>query len=118
MRLFGFALTFFLTLSVMNAQKVNSIYVKSEEKRFKNQYRNFKTRDSIVLYKDSTFRKEENYWGFDELDSKVLYGKWKFTGRFLFLKVEKRKDSSQTISLNQTQIISLKHLHKYKKTNY
>lgn len=113
-------ITFFIFLISVNfslAQKVESIYVLTKKEKFNNHYKNYTDRDSLVLYKDSTFRRESNYWGFDEIDQKILFGKWKFSKESLLLKVKKRADSSQTIMLNETQIIKRNQLRKYKKSN-
>jgi len=100
------------------SQKLHSIYTLTKKEKFTNHYKNYTERDSLVLYKDSTFRRESNYWGFDEIDSKVLFGKWKFSKQSLLLKVEKQEDSSRTIMLNETQVINRKQLRKYKKSNH
>lgn len=114
-------ITFFIFLISVNfslAQKVESIYVLTKKEKFNNHYKNYTERDSLVLYKDSTFRRESNYWGFDEIDQKILFGKWKFSKESLLLKVEKQEDSSRTIMLNETQIINRNQLRKYKKSSY
>ena len=109
---------FLISYNFFLSQKVESIYVLTKKEKFNNHYKNYTERDSLVLYKDSTFRRESNYWGFDEIDQKILFGKWKFSKESLLLKVEKQEDSSRTIMLNETQIINRNQLRKYKKSSY
>ncbi|MNK31085.1 hypothetical protein D3C87_495080 [compost metagenome] len=100
------------------SQKLHSIYTLTKKKKFTNHYKNYIERDSLVLYKDSTFRKENHYSGFDEIDKSILFGKWKFSKKSLLLKVEKEDDSSRIIMMNETQIINRSQLKKYKKSTY
>lgn len=102
----------------IKSQKIHSIYVLNKKEKFANHYKNYSERDSLVLYKDSTFRRENNYSGFDEIDKSILFGKWKFSKKSLLLKVEKEDDSSRIIMMNETQIIYRNHLRKYKKSTY
>lgn len=112
-------LIFLISSNFFLSQKVESIYVLTKERRFNNYYKNYTERDSIVLYKDSTFRRENNYWGFDEIHNKIFLGKWKFSKEYLLLKAEKRDDSSKVTSLEPFEtIIKLNHLKKNtKKSN-
>ncbi|MCP2037566.1 hypothetical protein L1282_000662 [Chryseobacterium sp. HSC-36S06] len=100
----------------INSQKTQSIYVLTKKEKFANHYKNYTERDSLVLYKDSTFRRENNYWGFDEIDKSILFGKWKFSKKSLILKVEKKDDSSRILIVNETQIINKNRLRKFKKS--
>ncbi len=109
---------FLISSNFFLSQKVESIYVLTKKEKFTNHYQNYTERDSIVLYKDSTFRRENHYWGFDEVDNKILFGKWKFSKKHLVLNVKKRADSSRTIKLIETQIINRSQLKKYKKSSY
>ena len=111
-------LIFLISVNFSLAQNVDAIYVLTKKEKFNNHYKNYTERDSLVLYKDSTFRRESNYWGFDEIDQKILFGRWKFSKESLLLKVEKQEDSSRTIMVNETQIINRNQLIKYKKSSY
>jgi len=111
-------LLFLISVNFSFSQNVDAIYVLTKKEKFNNHYKNYTERDSLVLYKDSTFRRESNYWGFDEIDSKILFGKWKFSKESLLLNVKQRADFSQTIMMNETQIINRNQLRKYKKSTY
>ena len=111
-------LIFLISVNFSLAQNVDAIYVLTKKEKFNNHYKNYIERDSLVLYKDSTFRRENNYSGFDEIDKSILFGKWKFSKKSLLLKVEKEDDSSRIIMMNETQIIYRNHLRKYKKSTY
>ena len=109
---------FLISFNISLAQKVDAIYVLTKKEKFANHYKNYSERDSLVLYKDSTFRKENHYIGFDEIDKSILLGKWKFSKKSLLLKVEKEDDSSRIIMMNELQIINRNQLSKYKKSTY
>lgn len=106
-----FLFIFLLLFNFFLAQKVESIYVLTKKETFANKYENFTKRDSLVLYKDSTFRREKNYWGFDEINNEVYLGKWKFSKELLLLKAEKRDDSSKVTSIEPFETrIKINHL--------
>lgn len=115
MKLFLFI--FLISFNFFLSQKVESIYVLTKKEKFANKYENFTNRDSLVLYKDSTFRRENNYWGFDEINNEVFLGKWQISKELLFLKVLKRDDSSKISKIEPFEtIIKLNHLkRKYRK---
>ncbi|WDF46930.1 hypothetical protein PQ459_00275 [Chryseobacterium sp. KACC 21268] len=106
-----------LSFGFIKGQKIHSIYVLIKKEKFANHYKNYIERDSLVLYKDSTFRKENHYSGFDEIDKSILFGKWKFSKKSLQLIIQKREDSFRITMLNETQIINRSQLRKYKKSN-
>lgn len=109
-------LLFCFSLIFVSGQKVHSIYVLTTKEKFSNSFQDFTKRDSIVLYKDSTFRRENNYWGFDEIEKNIFRGKWMISKELLILKVEKREDSSKVKNLESNFIIQIKDLKReYKK---
>jgi len=108
----------FFCFGLTKSQKIHSIYALTKKEKFANHYKNYIERDSLVLYKDSTFRKENHYSGFDEINKSILFGKWKFSKKSLLLKVEKEDDSSRIIMMNEIQIINRNQLRKYKKITY
>jgi|GEM_PF-2253030 len=97
MKLFLFI--FLISSNFFLSQKVESIYVLTKKEKFNNHYKNYTERDSLVLYKDSTFRRENNYSGFDEINKDIIIGKWRFSKKYLLLKAEKRDDSSKVTSI-------------------
>lgn len=108
----------FLNWSLVQSQEVHTIYVLTRKNFYSNKYKNYTEKDSIVLYKDKTFKRIQNYWGFDELDNKTFVGKWSFSKRLLFLEIQKKQDSSEDVVINDVQAINRSHLKKYKKINY
>lgn len=104
---------FLISFNFFLAQKVESIYVLTKNEKFKNHYKNYTERDSLVLYKDSTFRRENNYWGFDEVNDEVFLGKWKISKELLLLKVLKRDDSSKISKIKPFETsVKINHLKK------
>lgn len=103
--------------TILYGQKAHSIYVKRTNKKFSNHYKNYSERDSLVLYQDFTFKREENFWGFDEINKKVILGKWNFKNKTLFLVSEKVDDSSKVKEIIpfKTSIESKDLKNKYKK---
>lgn len=115
---FLYSFAFLFSFGFISCQELHSVYVLDEKKQYAKKNQNYNQRDSLVLYKDFTFRKDYNYLGFCEIDSKILLGNWKLSKKSLLLNIEKRKDSAQIISFKETQVIRKKDLRKYKKSTF
>ncbi len=114
MKLFLFILL--ISSNFFLSQKVESIYVLTRKNIYSNKYKNHTEKDSIILYKDKTFKRIQNYWGFDELDNKTYLGEWSFSKRLLLLKLQRKQDSLEDVVINDIQSINIKFLkRKYKK---
>ncbi len=96
-----FSLLFF---NFLDAQKIHSVYVQIKRETFKNHYKNYSEYDSIILYKDSTFKKTHSYFGFDEIDKKSYSGNWSKSNKELKLFVTKRKDSSKVSKIEPFEL--------------
>ncbi len=114
MKLFLFV--FLISTNFFLSQKVESIYVLTRKNIYSNKYKNHTEKDSIILFKDKTFKRIQIYWGFDEFDNKTYLGEWSFSKRLLLLNLQRKQDSLKDVVINDIQAINRKYLkRKYKK---
>ena len=113
-----FLLFLFLVFSFgfLDCQEVHAIYALNKKSNFTNKFKNYTKKDSIILYENKTFRRYSSYWGFDEFDNGVFFGRWKFRKKQLVLQVDRREDSL-SFNLDEIQTIKKSYLKKYRKTN-
>ena len=83
----------------MEAQEIESVYLFEKEKKFSNVYRNYSETDSLILFKNKTFRKSYSYFGFDEINKTVFTGNWKKNEGVIVLHINKKIDSVNVISV-------------------
>ena len=103
--------------SFFYCQEIHSIYTLNKKSNSNNKFKNFTKKDSIILYENRKFRRYSSYWGFDEFDNGVYYGRWKFRKKQLLLLVDGREDSI-SFKIDEIQTIKKSYLKKYNKTNF
>lgn len=81
---------FFFIFSEVKSQEIESVYLYKKDNKFENKYKNFIEKDSLVLFKDNTFKKIYSYFGFDEIAKEDFSGKWFVKKNSLTLIVLKR----------------------------
>jgi len=84
---------FFFLFFKIKAQEVESVYLFKKEKVFSNVHRNYSETDSLILFKNKTFRKSYSYFGFDEVDKRIFVGNWKKDKKRLMLHINSKIDS-------------------------
>ncbi len=93
MKLIFLLLIFPLLFFKIKAQEVESVYLFKKETVFSNVHRNYSETDSLILFKNKTFRKSYSYFGFDEVDKRIFEGNWKKDKNKLMLHVNSKIDS-------------------------
>jgi hypothetical protein len=93
LKLIFLLLIFPLLFFKIKAQEVESVYLFKKETVFSNVHRNYSETDSLILFKNKTFRKSYSYFGFDEVDKRIFEGNWKKDKNKLMLHVNSKIDS-------------------------